>query len=166
MAMRISDDGMQRNDMLRLTVRCSWDELYSVAMVCQNPRLSLDCQWRLGLWDDLRHSLAHPNFQENTETSIVKAYSLIRSAPDVDNIDHQLQRIAQHIKDEWTMLPPHCINPKIAVLQRMHQMSEVDESFKIVSDIRRHSRDGIAVSPLFDPLLYLLVVEPRPFVSS
>ena len=82
--------------------------------------------------------------QENTETSIIKAYALVRAQP-AESIAFQLQRIAEHIRSEWTLLPPHCVNPKVAVLQRMHQLSEVDESFRIVQDIRRHSPNGAAV---------------------
>ena len=71
----------------------------------------------------------------------------MRIAPSQDNVERQLGRIRQHILDEWTRVPPHCVNPKIAVLQRMHQMMEVDESFKIVRDIQRHSENGVPVRP-------------------
>jgi hypothetical protein len=47
----------------REATRCRWDELYQVATTCQNPRLSLDCQWRLGRWDELVNSLQNPSFQ-------------------------------------------------------------------------------------------------------
>lgn len=30
-----------------------WDDLYKVAQSTGNPQLSVDCEWRLGKWDDL-----------------------------------------------------------------------------------------------------------------
>ena len=125
-----------------------------MAKQCHNPRLALDCQWRLGLWEELHRALAAPTFPENTTTGIIKAYDIVRVNPTADNVEHQLARIRMHLQDEWTLLPPHCINPKVAVLQRMHQMSEVDESFKIVRDIRRHSENGVPVRPPPSPCVH------------
>jgi hypothetical protein len=86
--------------------------------------------------------LKQPSCQENTETSIIQACALVL-AHGFDNIDHQMRRIAQHIQSEWRLLPPHCINCKIALLQCMQQMCEVDEGLRIVRDIRTHKQDDM-----------------------
>lgn len=114
---------------------CRWDELHQVSNSCGNPQLKVECEWRLGMQEQLAATLKSASLADTPENGIAACYSLA-----LNDRSHELfsqtKIVTQRLQHEWSLLPATAIDARIAMLQKTSQFVEVNEGAKVVQEIK------------------------------
>lgn len=114
---------------------CRWDELHQVSNSCGNPQLKVECEWRLGMQEQLAATIKSASLADTPENGIAMCYSLALSDRSHE-LFAQTKIVTQRLQQEWSLLPTTAIDARIAMLQKTSQFVEVNEGAKVVQEIK------------------------------
>lgn len=102
---------------------------------CSNPQLKMECEWRLGMQEQLAATLKSAPLADSPENGIVACYALALSDRS-NELVAQLKVVTQRLQHEWSLLPDTAVDARIAMLQKTNQCVEVGEGAKVVQEIK------------------------------